>query len=72
MGTTESGPEEGPRVPWGRIRGTIEFTSREGSQERGRGKVALTDIIYLPALPTPTFALSDCLSSSSVSPHESR
>lgn len=34
-GTTESGSEEGPLVPWGRIRGTMELTSRERSQERG-------------------------------------
>lgn len=33
-GTTESGSEEGPLVPWGRIRGTIELTSRERSQEK--------------------------------------
>lgn len=62
-GTTESGSEEGPLVPWGRIRGTMELTCRERSQERGDGKVALMGIIYLPALLTPSFALSElCVS----------
>lgn len=35
-GTTESGSEEGPLVPWGRIRGTIELTSGGGHRRRER------------------------------------